>query len=120
MQINFTTRHGTHITEETQEVLTKKIGKLTRFFDRLTSIELVIDLQDHHHPKVDLLVSAEHKHDFVAHDKTDNLMTSVDSVVHKMEAQLKKYKQKTIDQHRDPDVKRQDATPDDETDDIDE
>ncbi len=116
MQINFTTRHG-HISEDTQEKLIKKVEKLTRFFDRLTSIELVVDLQDSHHPKVDLLVSAEHKHDFVAHDKTDNLLTTVESVVHKMEQQLKKYKEKTIDQHRDPEVKRIDPTPNDVSDD---
>ena len=119
MQINFTTRHG-HISEDTQEKLTKKIEKLTRFFDRLTSIEMVVDLQDSHHPKVDLLVSAEHKHDFVAHDQTDNLLTSVESVVHKMEQQLKKYKEKTIDQHRDPEVKRQDPTLSDVSEDADE
>ena len=42
-------------------------------------------------------VSAEHKHDFVAHDRTDNLLTSVESVVHKVEQQLKKYKSKLQD-----------------------
>lgn len=119
MQINFTTRHG-HVSEETQERLTKKVEKLTRFFDRLTSIEMVVDLQDTQRPKVDLLVSAEHKHDFVAHDQTNNLLTSVESVVHKMEQQLKKYKEKTIEQHRDPEVKRQDLAADDSMDDVDE
>ena len=46
---------------------------------------------------MELLVSAEHKHDFVARDRTDNLLTSVDSVVHKVEQQLKKYKSKLQD-----------------------
>ncbi len=107
MQINITTRHG-HIGEETQERLTTKVEKLTRHFDRLTAIELVIDLQDNHKPRVDLLVDAEHKHDFRAHDQGDNLLTLVESVVHKMDQQLRKYKEKTIDGHRDSGAKRQD------------
>ena len=56
MQITLTTRHG-HISEETQDRLKAKAEKLTRIFDRLTSIELVIDLQDEAKPQVDLMVS---------------------------------------------------------------
>lgn len=108
MQIQVTARHG-HLSEETQERLTAKAEKLTRHFDRLTSIEVVVDLQDNHKPKVDLLVSAEHKHDFVAHDQSDNLLSSMESVVHKVDQQLLKYKKRTIENHRDPDVKRQAA-----------
>lgn len=113
MQVTVTTRHG-HLTEATQDRLIRKVEKLTRIFDRLTSIELVVDLQDEHRPKVDLLVSAEHKHDFVAHEKSENLLTSVEHVTHKVEQQLRKYKERTIEQHRDPDTKRQAAAPDGE------
>lgn len=109
MRVNITARHG-HLSEATQDRLVQKAEKLTRIFDRLTSIEVVVDLQDTAKPKVDLLVSAEHKHDFVAHEQTDNLLTSVEHAVHKVEQQLRKYKQRTIGQHRDPDVKRQAAT----------
>ncbi|MEE8450772.1 MAG: HPF/RaiA family ribosome-associated protein, partial [Thermoguttaceae bacterium] len=45
-------------------------------------------------------VSAEHKHDFVATSRTDNLMTAIDSVVEKMEQQLRKYKEKVQTRHR--------------------
>lgn len=106
MQTTLTTRHG-HLSEETQEKLKAKAEKLTRIFDRLTSIELVVDLQVTNKPRVDLMVSAEHKHDFVAHEQTENLLTSVESVVHKVEQQLRKYKERTIEQHRDPEAKRQ-------------
>ncbi len=64
VQIQVTARHG-HLSEETNDRLKAKVEKLTRHFDRLTSIEVVVDLQDASKPKVDLLVSAEHKHDFV-------------------------------------------------------
>ena len=105
MQVNVTMRHG-HLKEATQEKLTQKAEKLTRIFDRLTSIEVVVDLQDEQRPRVDLLVSAEHKHDFVAHEQTESLLTSVERAVHKVEQQLRKYKERTIEQHRHPEAKR--------------
>lgn len=105
MQIQVTARHG-HLSEETQDRLKAKAEKLVRHFDRLTSIEWVVDLQDPKHPKVELLVSAEHKHDFVSHEASENLLTAVEAAVHKMDQQLRKYKDKIIDNHRDPQAKR--------------
>lgn len=119
VQIQVTARHG-HLSEETQNRLKSKAEKLIRHFDRLTSIEWVVDLQEPKRPAVELLVSAEHKHDFVAHDKAENLLTSVESVVHKMDQQLRKYKEKTIENHRDPVAKRQAAEPVDADDSADE
>lgn len=106
MQIQITARHG-HLSDETQDRIKSKVEKLVRHFERLTSIEVVVDLQDVNKPKVDLLVSAEHKHDFVAHEQTHNLLTSIESAVHKIDQQLRKYKERTIENHRDPEVKRQ-------------
>ncbi|TWT46531.1 ribosome hibernation-promoting factor, HPF/YfiA family [Botrimarina hoheduenensis] len=105
MQTNLTMRHG-HLSEETQERILAKTEKLPRHFERLSSIELIVDLQDASKPQVELLVSSEHKHDFVSHVQSDNLLTAVEQVVHKMEQQLRKYKERTIEKHRDPEVKR--------------
>lgn len=105
MQTNLTTRHG-QLADDTRERLIAKTEKLSRHFERLTSIELVVDLQDTQKPIVELLVSAEHKHDFVAQEQSDNLLTSIEKVVHKVEQQLRKYKERTIDKHRGPEAKR--------------
>ncbi|TWT30414.1 Ribosome hibernation promoting factor [Posidoniimonas corsicana] len=105
MQINVTTRHG-HLNEATQEKLTAKAEKLQRFFERLSAIEIVVDLKDPHRPRVDVNVSAEHKHDFVSHDQGDNLIAVADSALHKMEEQLRRYKEKVQNRHRDASVKR--------------
>ena len=51
-------------------------------------------------------VSAEHKHDFVAHDQSDNLMASIDTVLHRLEQQLRKYKEKVQERHRNTDARR--------------
>lgn len=108
MQIKISTRHG-HVSEQTQSRITTKMEKLIRFFDRLTAIEVTIDLKRRDNPRVDLRVSAEHKHDFAATDRSDDLMASIDKVVDKMEQQLRKYKQKVQDRHRGPGHRQQSA-----------
>ena len=108
MQIQVTTRHG-HLSEASQEKISAKAEKLTRIFERLTAIEVIVDLTDEATPRVDLKVSAEHKHDFVAHDQSDNLMGSVDAVMHRLEQQLRKYKEKVQERHRSNDSRRRET-----------
>ena len=99
MQIQISTRHG-HLSEKSQVKITTKLERLPRFFERLTAIELTADLEHSESPNVDLKVSAEHKHDFVASAHGGELMVSVDTVIDKMEHQLRKYKEKVQDRHR--------------------
>jgi putative sigma-54 modulation protein len=105
VQIQISTRHG-HLSEESQARITAKAEKLLKIFDRLTAIEVIVDLTDSNAPRVDLNVSAEHKHDFVAHHQSDSLMGSVDAVVHRLEQQLRKYKEKVVERHRNSDSRR--------------
>ncbi len=107
MVINISARHG-HLSEATQEKITTKLNKMSRLFDRLTAIELTADLEDRDHPTVDLRVSAEHKHDFVATERSGDLMASVDGALHKIEQQLRKYKDK-VQEHRGPGLRQQSA-----------
>ncbi len=111
MQIEISTRRG-HLSDASQERIKAKAEKLTKIFDRLTAIEFIIDLADSAAPRVDLQVSAEHKHDFVAHHESDNLMASVDAVVHRLEQQLRKYKEKVQERHRNSDPRRRAEAPD--------
>jgi len=106
VQIKISTRHG-HLSERTQAKITSKLEKLPRFFERLSAIEVTIDLERRDAPGVDLRVSAEHKHDFVATNESDELMASIDKVVDKMEQQLRRYKEKVQDRHRGPGHKQQ-------------
>ncbi|HYO24886.1 MAG TPA: ribosome-associated translation inhibitor RaiA [Lacipirellulaceae bacterium] len=105
MQVSISTRHG-HLSEASQEKIRAKAEKLGRFFDRLMSIEVVVDLKDSTRPTVDVNVSAEHKHDFVAREEAENLLGALDACVHKIEQQLKKYKERVQERHRDPEVRR--------------
>jgi putative sigma-54 modulation protein len=65
----------------------------------LTAIEVTVDLGHAEAPSVELLVSAEHKHDFVATDRAANMLTAVEGAVQKVEQQIRKYKER-IQGHR--------------------
>jgi putative sigma-54 modulation protein len=109
VQIQISTRHG-HLSDESRERISAKVEKLLKIFDRLTAIEVIVDLTDSTTPRVDLKVSAEHKHDFVAHHQSDNMMGSVDAVVHRLEQQLRKYKEKVVERQRGNDSRRRAET----------
>ncbi|MBN1851407.1 MAG: ribosome-associated translation inhibitor RaiA [Pirellulales bacterium] len=99
MLIQIATRHG-HLSEASQDKIRERVERLTRYFDRLLSIEVIVDLKDSENPEIDLMVTAEHKHDFVARNKSESMFGSVDAVVQKMEQQLRKYKERVQGRHR--------------------
>lgn len=105
MQVKITARHG-HLSETSQEKIRGKVEGLPRLFERLTAIEVTVDLEHQGDPIVDLRVSAEHKHDFHASEQNGDLWGSLDAVIHKVEQQLRKYKQKVQDHHKGPGLKR--------------
>jgi putative sigma-54 modulation protein len=88
------------VSEATQEKITAKVEKLTRLFERISEITVTVDLEHRDAPSVDLRVSAEHKHDFVAAAKSEELMAALDMALHKLEQQLRKYKEKIQGRHR--------------------
>jgi putative sigma-54 modulation protein len=111
VQIQISTRHG-HLSEETREKITAKVERLNRLFERLTTIEITVDLEHRETPQVDLRVSAEHKHDFVATAQAQELLASVDVVVERMEQQLRKYKERVQDRHRNSGHRQQEVPSD--------
>ncbi len=92
MQINISTRHG-QLSPRTRERINEKVERLRRFFDRMTAIEVTVDLEHRESPDVEMRVSVEHTADFIATDRGE-LMAAVDSVYQKMEQQLRKHKEK--------------------------
>src|SRR6185436_19370772 len=98
-------RHG-HLSEPTRSKITAKLEKLSRYFERLTAIDLTVNLEHEESPDVELRVSAEHKHDFRATDQAEDMMVAVDNVIHKLEQQLRKYKEKVQEHHRTPGLRQ--------------
>ena len=98
MKISISAKHG-QLTDSVQETIRKKVEKLPRFFDRTTGAVVLVDLADSDNPKVELKVTAEETSDFFASDTASNVVAALDSVVHKLERQLRKHKEKLTD-HR--------------------
>ena len=103
MQIKISARHG-HLSDASQEFIREKANKLLHIFQRLTMIEVTVDLQEDERGEktVEFLVSAEHKHDFVARAKQKDILAAVDLVLDKLEQQVRKYKEKIQDHRRTP------------------
>ena len=99
MQINISTRHG-EISDATKEKITQKVEKLRRFFDRLTSIDVTVDLDKADEPNVEVTVRSEKRNDFVAGYQSNDMFGSLDQVIAKLEQQIKKHKEKLRERGR--------------------
>jgi putative sigma-54 modulation protein len=98
VQVAITCRHGS-ISSSTQEYMSRKAEKLLTYFDRLTSIAITVDFSNGK-SMVEILVDAEHRHDLVAAETDAESTTAFDLALHKMEQQLRKYKEKIQDHKR--------------------
>lgn len=103
MQVAVTCKHGT-VSPEIQDYIRGKSEKLLNYFERVTSINVTISFDDGR-CRVEILVDAEHKHDFVAHDEGDQVSATFDSALHKMEQQVRKYKERVQDHRGDPTIR---------------
>lgn len=92
MRITISARNG-ELTPAQRERLEEKARKLTKF-GRLMSIEIAAG-QEKAVWRVEFQVSAEHKNDFVAAETATSLEAAADQGLHKIEGQLKRYKEKT-------------------------
>jgi putative sigma-54 modulation protein len=99
VQVSITCRHGS-ISQSAHDHMTHKAEKLLTYFARVTAIGITVDFS-HGQSTVEILVDTEHRHDLVAAETDSDAVVAFDSALHKMEQQLKKYKEK-IQDHRGP------------------
>jgi putative sigma-54 modulation protein len=83
-----------------QEVVARKAEKLLTYFERVTAINIAFDVNAEL-VKCEILVDAEHKHNFVAHDESTEALAAFEQALSKMEQQIKRYKEKVQDHRRD-------------------
>jgi len=100
VQIEVTARHGS-VSDETRRHLVRKAEKLLTYFERVTAIRITVDFVNSHLTRVEILVDAEHKHDFVAVEEGAEVVGTFDAALAKMEQQVKKYKERIQDHRRD-------------------
>ncbi len=92
MQLSVTGRH-IQITEPMRQYAEDKAGKLSRYYDRIESVDVVLDHESMRH-LVEIVVRADHKHTFVAKEDAPDFYEAVDAVVDKMGRQLTRHKTK--------------------------
>lgn len=96
MQINVSSRHG-HLSPAAQSKIVAKVSRLKRYFDRITALDVTVDLERPELPTVEIVASAEHFHPMVSREHAPLLWRSVDGAVQKLEQQLRKHKEKVRD-----------------------
>ncbi len=99
MQINVSARHG-QLSNATQSKIVSKVSRLKRYFSRLTALNVMVDLENPSLPAVEVIASAEEFHEMVSREHAAQLWRSVDGAVQKLEQQLRKHKEKVLDQKR--------------------
>ena len=99
MQIKISIRHG-HLNDNHQEQIRGKAEKLLHYFNRLTMIEVTIDLKNEELKEVEFLARAEHKHEFVARESSADLTAAIDLALDKVIHQIHRYKEKLQDHRR--------------------
>lgn len=102
LQVAITCRHGS-IDDDTRAYITRKSEKLLHHFERVTEIDVTVDFAgDSDRVSVEILVDAEHRHNFVASVESKGEASQVfDTTLHKMDRQIRRYKQKIQDHRRD-------------------
>jgi putative sigma-54 modulation protein len=106
VQIKISVRHG-QLAEDVQNLIRQKAEKLLRLFDRLTMIQVTVDMKKEVDLKkegrmVEFVVQAEHKHDFVAREAHEQVLTAADMALDKIQMQLRRYKQRIQDHRNGP------------------
>ena len=107
MQIEISVLHGV-LDPEQHAYIHAKAEKLTKYFARLMAIEVAVD-QIKNGWMVEIRVSAEHKHDFFASESGMTPESAMDQCEHKIEQQLRKYKERV--QNHKGDVPYDGSTP---------
>jgi putative sigma-54 modulation protein len=92
VQLSVTGRH-IDITEAMRQYAEEKAGKLTRYYDRVESIDVVFDYESSQR-RVEMVVRTDHKSTFVAQVEASDYYEAIDLVSDKMGRQLIKHKEK--------------------------
>ena len=98
--IEVTSRHQ-NISDKTRDIATERVSRLTRFNDRISRIQLLLE-EEHGEFQAELIVHVESGVTLVSKDsEKEGYRTAIDAVLEKMERQLKKDKERRVN-HKHP------------------
>ena len=91
MRISVTARHM-DISEAVKDYAAEKVEKLPRLFDKVVSVDVVLDAADNGH-SAELILHQDRGPRIVAESKHVDMYTAIDDVIDRMENQLRKKKE---------------------------
>lgn len=92
MRIIVTGRH-VELTDELKTYVNEKAGKLSRYYDRIHEIDVVVS-KDAGSLEVEIIARADHHNRFVAKQRNSDPFACVDLVVEALGRQLTRHKEK--------------------------
>ncbi len=95
MQLKVKGKH-LEITEAIQSYVEKKCERLTRYFDKVLSIDCVIEKESNGF-HVEFIVDVEHHDDFIVNYRDADLYAAIDLAVDREARQLVEHKSRTRD-----------------------
>ncbi|WP_432799205.1 ribosome hibernation-promoting factor, HPF/YfiA family [Poriferisphaera sp. WC338] len=82
------------VTEPIREFAEEKANRLPKFYDRVSTVEVIIDKADSHTFDAEVIAHVDGAEHFVATGKNSDLYHCIDETVHKVERQLHDHKEK--------------------------
>ena len=95
MQINVKGKH-LEITEAIEAYVTKKCERLVRYFDKVLSIDCVIE-KESNGVHVEFIVDVEHHDDFIVNYRDEDLYAAIDLAIDREARQLVEHKNRLKD-----------------------
>jgi putative sigma-54 modulation protein len=97
MQLNLSGQH-IDITDSLRDHVNKKFEKLTRHFDHMTNVHVVLSVEKLRQ-KAEATVHASGA-DLFASDEQENMYSAIENLVAKLDRQIIKYKDKITNHHQ--------------------
>ena len=97
MQLNLSGQH-IDITDSLRDHVHKKFEKLTRHFDHMTNVHVVLSVEKQRQ-KAEATVHASGA-DLFASDEQENMYTAIENLVAKLDRQIIKHKDKITNHHQ--------------------
>ena len=95
MKINTIARH-VELTQTIEEYVMKKAERLPRYFDRIESIEIIID-KSHHDFEIEVISYIEHGDTIVARSESQDMYACIDQCMDRAVRQLSDHKSRLQD-----------------------
>ena len=96
MIVTITGKH-IDITDAIRAHIEDKASKLPRYYNSVSQVEVIVEQSAGVMLSVEVIASVEHREDVVARETGEDLYACIDLVMHKMERQLRKIKEKQRD-----------------------